>query len=73
MGYMQDEMTAHGFRASASTILHERGFNSQVIESALGHQDENEIRRVYNRAKYWPERVMLMQEWADLLDTFRTI
>ncbi len=71
MGYMQDEMTAHGFRSTASTILHERGFDSQVIETALGHQDENEIRRAYNRAKYWPERVKLMQEWADLLDSFR--
>jgi len=73
MGYMQDEMTAHGFRASASTILHERRFDSQVIEAALGHQDENEIRRAYNRAKYWPERVKLMQDWADLLDSFRAI
>lgn len=73
MGYTQDEMTAHGFRSSASTILHERSFDSQVIEAALGHQDENEIRRAYNRAKYWPERVKLMQEWADLLDSFHAI
>jgi integrase len=72
MGYTQDEMTAHGFRASASTVLNARGYNPDVIEAALGHQDENEIRRVYNRAKYWPERVKLMQDWADLLDTFRT-
>jgi integrase len=70
MGYTKEEMTAHGFRASASTILNSRGCNPDVIEAALGHQDENEIRRVYNRAKYWPERVELMQAWADLLDTF---
>jgi integrase len=70
MGYGKDEMTAHGFRAAASTILNERGFNRDVIEAALGHQDENEIRRAYNRAAYWPERVNLMQEWADLLDGF---
>jgi integrase len=73
MGYEQDEMTAHGFRATASTILNERGINPDVIEAALGHQDEDEIRRAYNRAKYWPERVKLMQDWADLLDGFRTI
>lgn len=72
MGYGKDEMTAHGFRAAASTILHERGFPPHVIEAALGHQDENEVRRAYNRAKYWPERVEMMQTWADLLDSLRT-
>jgi integrase len=71
MGYMKDEMTAHGFRSSVSTIPNERGFPSHVIEAALGHQDENEVRRAYNRACYWPERVKLMQAWADLLDSFR--
>lgn len=73
MGYTKEEMTAHGFRASASTILNARGFNPDVIEAALGHQEENEVRRAYNRAKYWPERVRLMQEWADLLDEFRRL
>lgn len=72
MGYEQDEMTAHGFRSSASTILNERGYNPDVIEAALGHQDEDEIRRAYNRAKYWTERVTLLQDWADLLDQFRS-
>ena len=62
---------AHGFRSSASTILNSRGFNPDVIEAALGHQDEDEIRRTYNRAKYWQERVKLMNDWADLLDAFR--
>jgi integrase len=71
MGYTKEEMTSHGFRATASTILNERGFNPDVIEAALAHQDENEIRRAYNRATYWPERVKLMQTWADLLDEFR--
>ena len=70
MGYAKDEMTAHGFRSAASTILNERGCNPDVIEAALAHQDENEIRRAYNRATYWPERVKLMQQWADLLDSF---
>jgi integrase len=73
MGYSQKEMTAHGFRSSASTILNERGVNSDVIEAALGHQDENAIRRAYNRATYWPERVKLMQAWANMLDEFKRL
>ncbi len=71
MGYTKDEITAHGFRSSASTILNERGFDHDVIETALAHEDEDEVRRVYNRAKYWPQRVKLLQEWADLLDEFK--
>ena len=71
MGYTKDEATAHGFRSSASTILNERGFNPQIIEAALAHQDENEVRRTYNRAQYWPDRVKLLQAWADLLDEFQ--
>jgi integrase len=73
MGYANDEMTSHGFRSTASTILNERGFEPEVIEAALAHQDENAIRRTYNRATYWPERVKLMQQWADLLDEFRKL
>ena len=68
MGYAQDEQTAHGFRSSTSTLLNERGFSADVIELALAHQDENEVRRVYNRARYWPERTKLLQDLADLLD-----
>ena len=71
MGYTKEEMTAHGFRSAASTILNERGFSPDVIEAALAHQDENQIRRAYNRSTYLSERVTLMQEWADLLDSFR--
>ena len=73
MGYAKDEMTSHGFRATASTILNERGFNPDVIEAALAHQDKNVIRRAYNRATYWPERVKLLQSWADLLDQFKSV
>ena len=71
MGFTQDEMTSHGFRAAASSILNERGHSPDVIEAALGHLDQNEVRRAYNRATYWPERVALMQVWADMLDAFR--
>ncbi|ABE61190.1 phage integrase [Nitrobacter hamburgensis X14] len=73
MGYSKEEATAHGFRSSASTILNERGFNPDVIEAALAHQDEDDVRRAYNRATYLPERAKLMQDWADLLDEFRTL
>jgi integrase len=73
MGYSQDEATAHGFRSSASTILNERSYNPDVIEAALAHQDQDDVRRAYNRATYFPERVKLMQEWADLLDQFKLL
>ena len=71
MGFTRDEMTAHGFRAAASSILNERGFRPDVIEAALGHQEQNEIRRAYNRASYWPERIELMQAWADCVDQLK--
>jgi hypothetical protein len=44
-----------------------------VIEAVLGHHHENVVRRTYNRASYWPERVELMQKWADMLDQFRLL
>jgi integrase len=62
MGYPQDKATAHGFRATASTILNSRRFDRDVIEAALAHQDQNEIRRIYNRSLYMPERTQLMQD-----------
>jgi integrase len=71
MGYASDDMSAHGFRSAASTMLNERGVNPDVIEAALAHQDQNAIRRAYNRATYWPERVDLMQTWGNMLDDFR--
>ncbi|MCB1463114.1 MAG: tyrosine-type recombinase/integrase [Nitratireductor sp.] len=72
MGYAKEEVTAHGFRVTASTILNSRGYDPDVIEAALAHQDKNAIRRTYNRSIYWDQRVKLMQEWADLVDNFRT-
>ncbi|ANV99319.1 tyrosine-type recombinase/integrase [Bradyrhizobium icense] len=72
MGYDKEEVTAHGFRTSASTILNERRVaDPDVIEVALAHQDEDDVRRAYNRAQYLDERTILMQQWADLLDRFR--
>lgn len=73
MGYSKTEMVAHGFRSSASTILNERGYQRDVIEAALAHQDEDEVRRAYNRATHLAARATLLQDWADLLDQFRTM
>lgn len=72
MGYDGQMHVAHGFRTSASTIMNERHMAPpDVIEVALAHQEENEVRRIYNRAQYIKERTVLMQEWADLLDQFK--
>ena len=71
MGYGKDEVTAHGFRVTASTILNARNYDPDVIEAVLAHQDKNAIRRTYNRATYWKQRVTLMQEWGDLLDALK--
>jgi integrase len=72
MGYAQDEMSSHGFRASASTLLNESGkFSADAIERALAHQDPDAVRRAYARGEHWPERVAMMQWWADQLDAWR--
>ena len=60
-------MTAHGFRALASTILNEEGFNSDVIEKQLAHIDSNSVRRAYNRAEYIEDRNKMMQWWSDFV------
>lgn len=70
MGY-QGQMTAHGFRAIASTLLNERGFNPDAIEAQLAHTQGSKVRAAYNRARYLPERRKMMQAWADYLDTLR--
>lgn len=61
--------TAHGFRATASTILNERGFHPDAIERQLSHIERNKIRAAYHRSEYLPERVRMMQAWADYLDS----
>jgi integrase len=63
--------SAHGFRGTASTLLHGRGYNSAVVERQLAHAEGNKVLAAYNQATYWPERVKLMQEWADSLDKLR--
>jgi len=60
---------AHGFRSSASSLLNEHSaFSSEAIERALAHGEPDKVRRAYNRAQYWDERVNMMQWWADYLD-----
>lgn len=66
MGYGQDEVTAHGFRATASTLLNEAGlWNPDAIERQLNHVQKNEVRAAYDRATHWEERVKMMQWWAE--------
>lgn len=67
MGY-RGKMTGHGFRAVASTILNEAGFQPDVIERQLAHCERNQVRGAYNRAEYLPERKRMMQHWANYLD-----
>lgn len=71
MGY-QGQHTAHGFRTTASTLLHEQGFNSDMIERQLSHAERNRIKAAYNRAQHLPERRKMMQSWADYLDSLKS-
>jgi integrase len=72
MGYTKEQMTAHGFRAIASTNLNEQGWNSDVIELSLAHAERNAVRAAYNHAERLNERREMMQAWADWLDGLRT-
>ena len=71
MGYAKDEMTGHGFRSMASTLLHEQGWNHQVIERQLAHAERNAVSAAYNFAEHLPERRKMMQAWADYLDALK--
>jgi integrase len=71
MGYERGQMTAHGFRTLASTLLNERGWPPDAIERQLAHGERDEVRGAYNRAEYLAERRRMMQAWADQLDRLR--
>jgi integrase len=78
IGFAHDQHVAHGFRATASTCLngmHDKNNKKKwpvdVIERQLAHIEASKVRRVYNRAEYWPQRVPMMQAWADYLDELR--
>lgn len=68
LGYTKDEMTAHGFRSMACTLLNEQGWNRDAIERQLAHAERNSIRAAYHYSEYLPERRKMMQAWADYLD-----
>jgi integrase len=72
LGFTADEMTAHGFRSMASTLLNESGkWNPDAIERALAYKDGNATRGAYHRGAHWAERVEMAQWWSDYLDRLR--
>jgi integrase len=71
LGWSGSEMTGHGFRSMASTLLNEQGWNRDAIERQLAHTERNSIRAAYNYAEHLPERRRMMQAWSDYLHTLR--
>jgi integrase len=72
LGYTKEQMTGHGFRSMASTLLNEQGFHPDLIELQLAHVERNKVRAAYNKAQRLAERRKMMQTWADYLDSLRT-
>jgi len=73
LGYAQSEMTGHGFRATASSLLNEsRKWHPDAIERQLAHVESNDVRRAYLRGEHWDERVRMMQWWSDHLDQLKS-
>ncbi len=68
LGYERHQMTGHGFRSIASTLLNEQGWNRDAIERQLAHAERDSVRAAYNYAEHLPERRLMMQAWADYLD-----
>ena len=72
LGYDKTEMTGHGFRAMASTLLNEsRKWHPDAIERQLAHIENNDVRRAYLRGEHWSERVRMMQFWSNYLDSLK--
>ena len=69
LGYSSEDMTGHGFRSIASTLLNEQGWNRDAIERQLAHSERDAVRAAYNYAEHLAERRKMMQHWADYLDT----
>lgn len=63
--------TFHGWRHTASTLLHNQNYRTEIIETQLAHADKNAVRRTYNHAEYLDERRKMLQEWADYLDELK--
>ncbi|WP_322965401.1 tyrosine-type recombinase/integrase [Sphingomonas fuzhouensis] len=72
LGFENDEMTSHGFRAMASTLLNESGlWHPDAIERALAHGEKDKVRAAYHRGAHWAERVRMAQWWSDYFDQLR--
>nr|WP_303826931.1 integrase arm-type DNA-binding domain-containing protein [Asticcacaulis taihuensis] len=72
MGFGSDEMTSHGFRSTASSLLNESGlWSPDAIERALAHQGNDAVRAIYHRGRHWEERVRMAQWWSSYLDELR--
>ena len=71
LGYTSDQMTGHGFRSMASTLLHEQSWKHDAIERQLAHAERDDVSAAYNYAEHLPERRKMMQAWADYLDALR--
>jgi len=79
LGFTSEEVSAHGFRSTASTLLNEAldpksqkpMWSADAIEKALAHGDDDKVRGVYHRGTHWQERVAMAQWWSDYLDTLR--
>jgi integrase len=72
LGYTSEEMTSHGFRALASTLLNESGrWHPDAIERALAHSDKDKVRAAYHRGQHWKERVEMAQWWSEYLEQLR--
>jgi len=71
LGYSGEQMTPHGFRSTASTLLHELGWPPEVIELQLAHAQKSQVAAAYNRSARLDERRRMMQAWADYLDSLR--
>jgi integrase len=65
------EVTTHDFRATASTLLNEKGYKPDWINKQLAHQDPDKTRATYNHAKYLESRRKMMQDWADIVDSWK--
>ena len=68
LGYTKDQMTGHGFRSIATTLLNEQGWTRDAIERQMAHAERDSVRAAYNRAEHLPERGKMMQAWANYLD-----
>ena len=73
MGYTNEQITPHGFRAMARTLLDEElGFRIDYIEHQLAHAVKDPLGRAYNRTKHLGERATMMRRWADYLEGLRS-